>query len=82
MKPITLHKINKTLDSHIRRRAKKDKKSLNRTIQDMLEEHTGIKKQLKKEDFNEFLGLWNEKEYKEFKKSVSEFEIINKSDWE
>lgn len=82
MKPITLHKINKTLDSHIRRRAKKEKKSLNRTIQDMLEEHTGIKKQMKRDDFNEFLGLWNEKEYKEFKKSVSEFEKINKSDWE
>ena len=82
MKPITLHKINKTLDSHIRRRAKKEKKSLNRTIQDMLEEHTGIKKQMKRDDFNEFLNLWNEKEYKEFKKSVSEFEKINKSDWE
>ena len=82
MKTITLHKINKTLDLHIRRRAKKEKKSLNRAIQDMLEEHTGIKKQMKRDDFNEFLGLWNEKEYKEFKKSVSEFEKINKSDWE
>lgn len=82
MKPITLHKINKTLDSHIRRRAKKEKKSLNRTIQDMLEEVTGIKKQITRDDFNEFLGLWNEKEYKEFNKSVSEFEKINKADWE
>jgi len=82
MKTITLHKINKTLDSHIRRRAKKDNKSLNQTIQDMLEEHTGIKKQTNREDFNEFLGLWNEKEYREFKKRVSEFKKINKSDWE
>ncbi len=82
MKPITLHKINKTLDSHIRRRAKKEKKSLNRTIQDMLEEVTGIKKQITRDDFNEFLGLWNEKEYKEFNKSVSEFKKINKADWE
>ncbi len=82
MKPITLHKINKTLDSQIRRRAKKEKKSLNRTIQDMLEEVTGIKKQITRDDFNEFLGLWNEKEYKEFNKSVSEFKKINKADWE
>ena len=31
MKTITLHKINKELDYHIRIRAKKEKKSLNRT---------------------------------------------------
>lgn len=81
MKTITLHKINKELDYHIRIRAKKEKKSLNRTIQDMLEEQTGIKKQTKRDDFDEFLGLWNEKEYKEFKNSVSGFEKINKNDW-
>ena len=82
MKTITLHKIDRSLDSQIRMRAKKEKKSLNKTIQNMLEEYTGISKKSKSEDFNEFLGLWNEKQYKEFKQQISVFEKINKSDWE
>lgn len=82
MKTITIHKIDKTLDAHIRTRAKKEKISLNQTVQNMLAEYSGISKKSKRNDFNEFLGLWNEKEYKEFKKNVSDFEKINKSDWE
>jgi len=82
LKTITLHKIDKTLDSHIRTRARKERVSLNQTIQNMLAEYTGISKKTKKNDFDEFLGLWNAKEYKEFKKITSVFGKINKSDWE
>ena len=81
MKTITLHNIDKTLDSHIRRRAKRDKLSLNQTIQILLLEQSGIPKKNKKQDFDEFLGLWNDKEYKEFEKNVSSFNKINKLDW-
>ena len=81
MKTITIHNIDKVLDSKIRERAKKEKKSLNQTVQDMLMEYEGIHNKNKRDDFNEFLGLWNDRDLKEFKDKTSGFEKINKSDW-
>ena len=81
MKTITIHNIDKSLDVHIRRRARRDKLSLNQTIQTMLSEYSGIAKKNKCNDFDEFLGLWDDKTYKDFKGKVSSFDKINNLDW-
>ena len=81
MKTITLHNLDKSLDSIIRKRAKEENLSLNRTIQKIIKNNFGIKKETNREDFNKFLGKWNEHDYKEFKSKILDFEKIDKSDW-
>ena len=77
MKTITLHNIDKTVDSVIRARAKKDKTSLNRTVQNILSENTGIQGKKIRNDFDEFVGLWSSNDYKMFNKNISDFEKID-----
>jgi hypothetical protein len=77
MKKITLYNIDKTIYSIIRKRAKKDKTSLNRTVQNILSEKTGIYGKIIRNDFDEFVGLWNSNDYKMFNKNISDFENID-----
>lgn len=81
MKTITIHKIDKTLDSHIRQKARRDKTSLNKTVQNILSENLGLKNKEQSDDFTEFLGMWSEKDFKEFKKNISDLGKINPLDW-
>jgi hypothetical protein len=84
MKSITIHDLDKQLDLMIRKRARKDGKSLNKTIKNILEESLGIKKMQgasKRDEFMDLFGVWNKQDFNEFEKSVKDFAKIDKEDW-
>ena len=84
MKSITIHDLDKQLDMMIRKRARKDGKSLNKTIKNILEESLGIKKisgMNNRDEFMDLFGIWNKKDADEFEKSVKDFKKIDKEDW-
>lgn len=84
MKSITIHDLDKQLDMMIRKRARKDGKSLNKTIKNILEESLGIKKvsgMTNRDEFMDLFGVWNKKDADEFENSVKDFKKIDKEDW-
>lgn len=82
MKSITIHDLDETMDKLIRQRAQAQETSLNKTIKELLRNSLGIsKKQLKKNRFDKFYGIWSKKEGEEFEKAIRDFEKIDKEDW-
>ncbi len=83
MSSITIHNLDERLDILLRKKAKEDGKSLNKTIQDLLRQSFNLGVVPKsKNAFEEFCGLWSEKEMQEFENGVSDMETINAGDWE
>lgn len=84
MKSLTIHNIEEPLLALLRERSKKDEKSMNQIIKEMLEKSVGIKMPPKNShlaDFQEFLGTWSPTDVKVFEKSTKDFETIDKDDW-
>ncbi len=85
MKSITIHNLDDSLDTLIRKKAKKNGLSLNKTIQMLLKESLGLKtKEVfnHKSDFVELCGAWNEKDKIDFQEKVSDLNEVNEMDWE
>ena len=83
MSSITIHNLDERLNILLRKKAKEDGKSLNKTIQDLLRQSFNLGVVSKSENvFKEFCGLWSEKERREFEGAVSGMETINPGDWE
>jgi hypothetical protein len=85
MKSITIHNIDGQLAELIESTAKAKGTSINKTIQQLLEESLGVKFQGKdskhRTDFSEFCGLWTKEDLAEFEKRTKEFEEIQPEDW-
>lgn len=84
MKSITIYGLDDMLDKEIRKKAKSQKLSLNKTIKKLLEKSLGINQAKEKghrEDFLEFFGVWSDNDLREFNKTVSEFNQVDPSDW-
>ena len=85
MRSITIHNIDGQLADLIKATAKSKGTSINKTIQELLEESLGIKlprkDSLNSKDFSEFCGLWSKKDLKEFEEKTKEFEEIRQEDW-
>lgn len=84
MKSITLHNMNNKLYHYLNKRAKEKGTSLNQTIKTILEEHFRMRphQNKNKEEFREFLGVWNKRELKDFQKRTEEFDKVNEGDWD
>lgn len=85
MKSITIHALDHQLDKLIRKRARKDGKSLNKTIKSLLEESLGISKLQDydhSEDFMDLFGTWSEGDKKTFDESINDLEKIDEKDWQ
>jgi hypothetical protein len=84
MKSITIHGLDSQLDKMIRKRAKREGKSLNKTIKELLEQSLGIRHGQNtdnREDFMDLFGKWNATEKKEFENTLKDFEKIDARDW-
>jgi hypothetical protein len=85
MKSITIHNIDGQLADLIKSTAKAKGTSINKTVQQLLEESLGVKPKGKdspnRKDFTEFCGLWSKTDLTEFEKKTKEFEAINPEDW-
>ena len=85
MSSITIHNIDKDLDLLIRKKAKKEGVSLNKTIQKALRESFNLETESdknKKESFADIFGCWTEDDYREFTKKTKDFNKIDTEDWQ
>jgi hypothetical protein len=86
MSSITLHNIEDSLYALLKQKARKEGKSLNRTIQELLTESVGLKRKAeksgrKKDIYTELCGAMNREELKIMKEAEKEFEVIEEKDW-
>ena len=82
MKSITIHNLDDSLDTEIKKLANKKGISLNKTIKDLLKKSTGLdKKNSLRRDFDEFSGIWSKNDEKEFNNAIKDFEVINSKEW-
>jgi hypothetical protein len=85
MSSITLHNLDVSLYALIKNKARKEGKSLNRTIQEMLAESAGMKgrngKSGKKDIYAELCGAVSQEELKKMERSEQEFEAVDDKDW-
>lgn len=82
MSSITIHNLDKDLESVLRQEAESKHTSLNKVIKSILRESFGLdKRKTKKNDFSEFSGTWTPEEAKEFKDNIDAFDSIDKDLW-
>lgn len=84
MKSITIHNLDDPLERRILERAKKEGKSLNKTIKILLAEALGIREKQSPEnrdEFSDLFGSWSASDARSFMKAVKDFEKIDGRDW-
>lgn len=81
MKSLTIHNIETDLYEAIKHRSEKNRRSMNQEIKDVLYKQF-LKKPEKDDDFKKFLGIWNDRDLKEFENRTSELSKPIPGDWE
>ena len=86
MSSITLHNLEDSLYTLLKQKARKEGKSLNRTIQELLTESMGMKRKAeksgkKKDVYSELCGVMSREELKKMEEAEKEFEVIEEKDW-
>ena len=85
MKSITLHNIDGPLAELIKSKARSEGLSMNKTIQKILEESLGVRQKnggAFRSDFEQFCGIWSEKDLSEFNEKTDDFNQIDPEDWQ
>ena len=82
-KSITIHNIDSQTAKLIEDLAKAEGRSLNKTIQALLEEALGVKprKAAHLADFSEFLGRWKASDIQRFQRATKDLRKIEDEDW-
>ena len=84
MTQITIRGMEPDLEREIRRLAKKNGKSLNRVILEMIQQHRGLRLKNHRsstKSLRKLAGGWSEKETAEFLKSIQSCEQIDGEMW-
>ena len=84
MKSITIHGVDDHLAEAIKRLAKENQTSVNRTVKRLLEEVLGMKPRESAryyDDFVEFCGLWSTQELTEFEDATADMAAVDPQDW-
>ena len=84
MKSITIHGIDDITSQQLQNTAEKLGLSLNKTIKKIIQEALGIKPteiSSKRNEFEEFCGVWTRKDLQEFKEAVKPLRQINPEEW-
>ena len=86
MSSITLHNLEDSLYALLKQKARKEGKSLNRAIQELLAESMGLKRKPgksgnKKDVYAELCGAMSLEELKKMEEAEKEFELIEEKDW-
>jgi len=85
MKSISIHNLDETLETLIRKKAKKSGLSLNKMIQNLLKKSLDLptgEVATHEEDFRHLCGVWSKEDYQEFEKAVEPFDYIHPEDWQ
>jgi len=80
---MSIHGIDAATEKAILERAKKEGKSVNKVVKDLLARALGLGERLpqRKSEFADICGIWSEKEAAEFLRNVADFEAVDPRDW-
>jgi uncharacterized protein (DUF302 family) len=68
----------------LKEKAKQEGMSVNSTLVKLLQEELGLKKKKRTVVYNDLdylAGTWSDKDFKEFKKKIEDFEKIDETTW-
>jgi len=85
MSTLTIHALDAVVEKRIRAKAKRDGRSLNQTLKELLAMSVGARPAPAADhraDFAEFCGIWTPQDAREFKVSTADLETVDKADWE
>ena len=75
MSTLTIHSLDPAVGQRVRRKAKREKKSLNQVMKELLAESVGAgtgKSPDHRSDFAVFAGIWSEEDQREFDAATEE----------
>lgn len=84
MSTLTIHALEPEVERRIRVKAKKEHKSLNQTMKQLLAESVGSAHRAapdRREDFKEFHNVWTEEEARVFETHTADLQTIDQEDW-
>lgn len=84
MNTMTIHALDVAVEKRIRAKARRDGKSLNQTLKEILSASVGISSMPAADhraDFAEFCGIWTTQEANDFKAATADLEAVDKADW-
>jgi plasmid stability protein len=85
MKTLTIHALDPAVEKRIRDRARKENKSLNQTMKELLAASVGRPvsggSSDHRRDFEEFAGIWSVRDEEEFAETTDAFDRIDEQDW-
>jgi hypothetical protein len=86
MSTLTIHALDPVTEKRIRVKARKEKKSLNQILKELLSGAVGVSTssfpENHREEFQEFSGIWSDKDLDEFNQAISDLERIDEKDWQ
>ena len=85
MSTLTIHALDAVVEKRIRTKAKREGRSLNQTLKELLASSVGCGQQAAADhraDFSEFCGIWSAQESREFKAATSDLEVVSEADWQ
>lgn len=80
MSSITITGIDDNIKQLLKKEADKEGVSLSEKAKNIINAQLNINNS-KNDDFSEFLGLWDDDDYKEFQENTEELNKINDIDW-
>jgi hypothetical protein len=83
MKSISVHGLSGELVKAVEERAKKEGKSVNKIVKELIAKALGIgnKSPDNKAEFADLCGVWTESEADEFLGSIADLESVDEGDW-
>ena len=86
MSTLTIHSIDPVTEKRIRAKARKEKKSLNHILKELLSGSVGVSNYPCPVDhhaeFQEFSGIWSDKDLNEFNRAISDLERVDEKEWQ
>lgn len=84
MSVISIHSLDKSVERRVRAKARQERKSLNQTIKEILSASFGGEPSIpsvRRDEFNEFLGIWSQQDLDDFKAATSDLDRVEPADW-
>jgi len=84
MGTLSIHSLDPEVERLIRLKARRENKSINQTLKELLTASVGRSPAAPSDrgsDFDEFLGIWSERDVREFRAATEDFEAIDERDW-
>jgi len=83
MKSITIHGLDEEMEKLIKKRARSERKSINKIVKELLRSALGlgVGKKDNKNEFIDLFGIWTEDDEKSFAEAIKDLELVNPVDW-